>query len=872
MSNPAKVKVSVESQNPTVAFFKDGSASVSSSLVNVGNEFKMKKYIQDSDALEDVMTVNEDGAVKFHKNVTFSGDAVVQNVQTIIMQDQKLEIGTTNANQVNSSSVVKITGASTYSYSVTSNTNILTTKNLIIGKDDSTNGPGYTSESYTNSITKINSGSFTKVGPSAINSSTNIVPTDSTTISSLSIFEENTRFPQNVTALQLTTSNLTITYSASTDGNSPKLEDLVVGQLLLLDIDNNSASVFATWGGPRYIFNNYGIITGINSQDKTITIKITNLNLNGNNNGITQPSQSGLMYFTPATKITNITSFFVMTAPSTYKFTATDSNADFTTIYSNGNYVIFEGLKYTTGGSTAEIFNRSQLVTAVGTTFVTIQDMMNYDVANFSGNAVFVSKLQSIGDDSGISLLGNAMGMYVKGSLAFDNNTNKNLKLENNAGPISIGSDFSPYGVNIGTQGSRAISIGSNMSGALAINSGAGATINTSNNSNISLTTSNTADTIVTTGQLLVTAKDNVTDAILLKADNGANQTINLKNQTGTSADSIKLTSDVGGVQISAADEKEVVIGNSNSDVFVKVSPSATFANEKVSVVNTNGSGDESILLNSAAGGAKFKVANGKNLVLGNSTENLYVKVSPHSTLASENLSIVNTNGSGDDAILVNALSGGAKFKVADSKNLVLGNTSEDIYFKVSPSATVANEKLSVVNTNGTAADSILINSVSGGLTMTSGGVINLATNDNTGALNIGTQGQRVIKIGKSGYGENDSNARIVMDTDNIVFSNGLTASSDIRLKENFESIPNALELVSKLNGLYYTWKRNAGTDRPRKLGFIAQEVEKVIPELVKTDSEGMKSVDYISVVPVLVEALKHQQKQIDELKALLHA
>jgi hypothetical protein len=39
----------------------------------------------------------------------------------------------------------------------------------------------------------------------------------------------------------------------------------------------------------------------------------------------------------------------------------------------------------------------------------------------------------------------------------------------------------------------------------------------------------------------------------------------------------------------------------------------------------------------------------------------------------------------------------------------------------------------------------------------------------------------------------------------------------------------------------------------------------------VKTDSEGMKSVDYVSVVPVLVEALKHQQKQIDELKALLH-
>ena len=116
MSNPAKVKVSVESQNPTLAFFKDGSASVQSSLVNVGNEFKMKKYIQDSSTLEDVMTINEDGAIRFHKNVTFSGESVIQNVQSVILQDQKLEIGSTNANQVNSSGVEKTAGTSSYSY------------------------------------------------------------------------------------------------------------------------------------------------------------------------------------------------------------------------------------------------------------------------------------------------------------------------------------------------------------------------------------------------------------------------------------------------------------------------------------------------------------------------------------------------------------------------------------------------------------------------------------------------------------------------------------------------------------------------------------------------------------------------------------
>ena len=225
----------------------------------------------------------------------------------------------------------------------------------------------------------------------------------------------------------------------------------------------------------------------------------------------------------------------------------------------------------------------------------------------------------------------------------------------------------------------------------------------------------------------------------------------------------------------------------------------------------------------------------------------------------------MNTNGAGDDAIVLNAVAGGVKALVANEKNLIFGGSNT--YFQVSPSATVLNEKLSILNTVGTAADSININSANGGLSINAGTSMNLANNNTTGAVNIGTLGNRTITMGV-----NSGTSKIVLDAVDVVLTNGMTASSDVRLKENFESIPNALELVSQLNGTYYTWKKDAGADKPRKLGFIAQEIEKVIPELVKTDSEGMKSVDYIGVVPVLVEALKHQQKQIDELKALLHA
>ncbi len=79
------------------------------------------------------------------------------------------------------------------------------------------------------------------------------------------------------------------------------------------------------------------------------------------------------------------------------------------------------------------------------------------------------------------------------------------------------------------------------------------------------------------------------------------------------------------------------------------------------------------------------------------------------------------------------------------------------------------------------------------------------------------------------------------------------------------------LQALQKLNGFYYYWKKNEFPDMEfndqRQIGFSAQEVEKLFPEVVMTDANGYKSVDYGRLTPVLVEAIKEQQKQIDELK-----
>ena len=93
-----------------------------------------------------------------------------------------------------------------------------------------------------------------------------------------------------------------------------------------------------------------------------------------------------------------------------------------------------------------------------------------------------------------------------------------------------------------------------------------------------------------------------------------------------------------------------------------------------------------------------------------------------------------------------------------------------------------------------------------------------------------------------------------------------ITAYSDARVKENIETLSNALESVKQMRGVTY----NKIGEEKQSIGVIAQELEEVVPQLVHTNEEGMKSVAYGNITALLIEALKEQQEQIEELKAQL--
>lgn len=105
--------------------------------------------------------------------------------------------------------------------------------------------------------------------------------------------------------------------------------------------------------------------------------------------------------------------------------------------------------------------------------------------------------------------------------------------------------------------------------------------------------------------------------------------------------------------------------------------------------------------------------------------------------------------------------------------------------------------------------------------------------------------------------------AAAITATGDIAAAN-FNSTSDISLKDNIQTIVNPLDKINKLNGVTFNWKEN---QKP-SIGVIAQELEKVLPELVTQGD--IKSVNYNGLIGVLIEAVKEQQKQIEELKSII--
>jgi hypothetical protein len=140
-----------------------------------------------------------------------------------------------------------------------------------------------------------------------------------------------------------------------------------------------------------------------------------------------------------------------------------------------------------------------------------------------------------------------------------------------------------------------------------------------------------------------------------------------------------------------------------------------------------------------------------------------------------------------------------------------------------------------------------------------------------TAAIGQNTNGTAVIDA-YSGYAffgvNNTTTTRIAIDAWGTASAPAFTPTSDMRLKKNITPLDEnyGLNIISQLNPVSFNWKDKV-LDPRMQLGFVAQDVQKLLPTLVNTGPEGMLTLNYNGLIAPMVKSIQEQQKEIDNLK-----
>jgi hypothetical protein len=150
-------------------------------------------------------------------------------------------------------------------------------------------------------------------------------------------------------------------------------------------------------------------------------------------------------------------------------------------------------------------------------------------------------------------------------------------------------------------------------------------------------------------------------------------------------------------------------------------------------------------------------------------------------------------------------------------------------------------------------------------------------TLDDNDILQVNTELGKPLKI-NDGQGGKTLVTVAVLDVAGPVHASAFPTSSDARFKEDVHPIENALERVRQLEGVSFEWNdlyvkelQRGEHEKGRRLGLIAQNLEKVVPEVVSRwtqgDTDDYRAVDYTRLVPLLIEAIKELDRQVKDLK-----
>jgi hypothetical protein len=292
---------------------------------------------------------------------------------------------------------------------------------------------------------------------------------------------------------------------------------------------------------------------------------------------------------------------------------------------------------------------------------------------------------------------------------------------------------------------------------------------------------------------------------------------------------------------------------------------------------------DSTILLRSGGNTTRMKIANNGNVGIGTTSPSLLLQVAKNTNYGTGNsYGIAATNATNPnqrlnlgydgtiDAAVIQASQEGSSF----NKYLLLNPNAGNVGIGVTAPTFVldVNDRIRVRHGPGGSAGIWFNNDAN---TFTNGFIGNFS-DEYIGMYGGNGAGWSVYMNtinGNVGIGIGPSEKLHVagngLFTGTVTASCGVLVCSDIRYKKNIVPVTNALTSLQAIHGIYYNWDNEKFKDKnfgdERQIGFSAQELELQYPEMVKTDAEGYKTVDYSKLTPVLVEAIKEQENQIEQ-------
>jgi hypothetical protein len=195
-------------------------------------------------------------------------------------------------------------------------------------------------------------------------------------------------------------------------------------------------------------------------------------------------------------------------------------------------------------------------------------------------------------------------------------------------------------------------------------------------------------------------------------------------------------------------------------------------------------------------------------------------------------------------------------------------------------------EKLDVVG-KIKVSDNLVISTSGKGITTGSSIPLGFGTNGSTAQATLSTSNEYRVtgKITSSTNasdlfaGDNGSSAQFAVTNTGVIYAQNTTIQSlsDVRLKENIVDSETGLSIISALRPVRYDWKTGYGNDQKNQLGFIAQEVEEIFPEMlgqwkIKDSEDAYKTIGTTALIPVLVKAIQQQQAMIESLNSKIEA